>query len=181
VLRQIETESRTLFRSFERTFLSSADYAGLRVLASAELARLNSDRRAGLPGLLARRWAPVATLLALALAGVFVLVREQPPLEIERRQAGGTIRLVRPVNESPKAPIVFQWSAIPGVIDYTLDIYTKALEPAYHGTGLKSTEFRLPSPIADTLVAGDIYFWKVTARFAAGKKSDSEFARFRIR
>jgi hypothetical protein len=181
VLRQIESESRALFKGLEGIPLSSADRAGLRDLASGELARLNSGRRAGLPKLLALRWAPAAILLTFAVAGVLVLVREHAPREAERRQAQGEIKLLRPIGESPKVPMVFQWSAIPGVVDYSLDIYTKALEPAYHETGLKSTEFRLPSPVADSLVTGDLYFWKVTARFAAGKKTESEFARVRIR
>lgn len=180
-LRQIDSAGRECLQGLEGLRWGEDSEGRVRALAVRELERLGAGASPRFPAPVIRVLAASAALvLVAAAAGVFLLRREPAPTEAERRAGRDEIRLIGPSGESARDGLEFRWSGLPGA-DYTLEIYTKALEPLFIREGLGEPRFGLPAIDGHRLRPGEFYFWKVSARFEGGRSVVSDFVKFKIR
>jgi hypothetical protein len=121
-----------------------------------------------------RRLAGIVALVGLSLAAAMWLGRR----EQQGRIAGELVPLVGPAegaDVTPPAP--FSWRPVPGAVDYTLQIVRQGGESVLAVT-LRDTSYTWAVEAAQ--VAGQRFFWLVSASLSSGKSVHSSARAFRV-
>jgi hypothetical protein len=122
--------------------------------------------------------------MSLALIAAFVVVPTlltQRKPAIERSVSGIEIILLKPQGTISTSALDFEWTPLPEIQNYHLEIYDQSLEPVYISSPLSSTRISLSNEVKGLIQKDRQYFWKVVAA-PKGERSmiESEFGKFRL-
>ena len=99
-----------------------------------------------------------------------------------RGGAGPLVHLIAPVRTSVEAGrIPFRWQSQAGAEYYRLEIFDDAFRLVWRSGSVRSTALDLVAGPGLKIVAGESYFWRVTAVTADRIETPSRLGKFTVR
>ena len=77
--------------------------------------------------------------------------------------------------------INFKWQAIPQAAGYTVELFNRSMEKVWRSGPISDAGIEPPTEARVTMIAGEAYFWRVTAVLTDGKELNSRLAEFLIK
>lgn len=127
----------------------------------------------------------IVTALA-GLIGLTVITYSVVKL-IDRPAFRGTrmfqIKLISPKQGASLVAddINFKWAIVPKAMRYTVELFDKSLAKIWHTGSLTNTATELPAEARGVVLAGETYFWRVTAVLEDGEELLSRLSEFSLR
>lgn len=165
--RGTEEERRQVLAEILRSPACREEFELLRAVV-----RASRPVRAPVLGTNAWRWAAgIVVIVGLGLA--LALWRGEPP---EPLRGGGSPIVLRAPGEDARLqePPAFVWSAVPGAVEYRLELLTDSGGVAFSSV-VRDTALILPAPLAPGR-----YLWLVVARMPGGEAARSVTKRLTV-
>ncbi|MFQ6081912.1 MAG: anti-sigma factor family protein [Candidatus Aminicenantia bacterium] len=182
-LREIWTKEKDILGALDRIEFTEEDTEQLKKLAKQEIRKLKSQaREEKRPIFYGKKILAAVTGAAfiIVIISIFVLLKGPREIELERKTNQWNIELIEPRGEINKSFLMFNWTPVKGVRNYTLEILDRGLETFYQAKQIKAESFRLPEEVFKRLEKGEIYFWKVVAELENNQKIESDFGKFKV-
>jgi hypothetical protein len=99
-----------------------------------------------------------------------------------RGAARAGVVLVSPVEERVETGdgVVFSWEGPAGAASYSIEVFDRSMSLLWRSARTAGTEASLPAETARQLVAGETYYWRVTALTQDRRETKSKLAEFSL-
>jgi hypothetical protein len=181
-VREVWAKENGILNKLERIDLSEENIEILKRFSKQEIKKLKSQAGWKKSVFFKPRSIPVAAagIIIVIVFSVFLLLKDNREIEIERKVGQLEIQLIDPKGDIHNSFLVFCWTPIKEADSYTLEIFDRELGMFYRTYKIKSESFVLPEEIFEQLKKGMTYFWKVTAVMENNQGIESKFTKFKI-
>ena len=180
--REVWAKENAILNELDRMDLSEEDMEILKRFSKQEIKKLKSQAGWKKRMFFKPRSIPAvaAGIIIVTVFSLFLLLKDNRKIELERRVGQLEIQLIEPKGDIHNSFMVFNWTPIKGAESYTLEIFDRRLGMFYRTYKIKSESFVLPEEIFEQLKKGMTYFWKVTAVMENKQGIESKFTKFKI-
>jgi hypothetical protein len=119
-------------------------------------------------------------LISVAIVAFFVFRERDNP-----STRGGQLKMIQtiyPIKVSvPENSIQFRWRGIAGASYYRIDLFDKSLAPVWQSSQVKGNSIRVSVTKDMKIIAGNAYYWMVTAVLSDRTKVTSKLVEFSVK